>query len=255
MPNHLRPCAPSGVARAELRTGLRTLVGQPILRAFLATAFTAQFFYSVIQAIYVLYLTRDLGLSPTVIGVVFGVGGGTGVLLGSAVASLCSRRFGLGRTLVVAHLLFGVLGILLALSLVWPFAAAPLVFAAEFTQLAANAVYMVNRVSVEQAVTPPHLRGRVQSGQTVAHALSGVLGIALGGMLGEAIGVGAAIVAGTIGGLLSFGWLWWSRSAICRPCQARPSQTGRRWLRCSPPGKSSSATTISPSISVPTGSF
>jgi predicted MFS family arabinose efflux permease len=110
----------------------------------------------------------------------------------------------------VAHLLFGVLGILLALSLVWPSAAAPLVFAAEFTQLAANAVYMVNRVSVEQAVTPPHLRGRVQSGQTVAHALSGVLGIAFGGVLGEAMGVDAAVVVGTIGGLLSFGWLWWS---------------------------------------------
>jgi small basic protein len=42
---------------------LHTLIGNPILRAFQATVVMAQFFYSVIMAIYVLYLTRELGLS------------------------------------------------------------------------------------------------------------------------------------------------------------------------------------------------
>jgi len=75
-------------------------------------------------------------------------------------------------------------------------------------------VYMVNRASVEQAVTPPRLRGRVQASRTVAHALSGVAGLVLGGVLAEQVGVGAAISAGVAGGLFSF--LWLCRSPILR---------------------------------------
>ena len=160
------------------------------------------------MAIYVLYLTRELGLSPSSVGVIFGLGGGAGVLVGSAAAAGVARLFGLGRTLVVAHLLFGIFGILLALSLVFRSHAAILVFASEFAQLSVYAVYMVNRSSVEQAVTPPVLRGRVQASRVVAHAASGTLGILLGGVLGEQLGVGAAIVVGVVGGLFSFVWLW-----------------------------------------------
>jgi MFS family permease len=198
----------------ELRAGVHALASNPILRAFVATAFTANFFYRVIMATYVLYLTRELALPPTAVGLIFGLGGGTGVLLGSAVASSVARSFGLGRTLVAAHFLFGVLGIPLLLAVVWPAQAAPLVFASEFAQLSVNAVYMVNRASVEQAVTPPRLRGRVQASRTVAHALSGVAGLVLGGVLAEQVGVGAAISAGVTGGLFSF--LWLCRSPILR---------------------------------------
>ena len=54
----------------ELVEGLHTLTSNPILRAFQATAITAQFFYSVIMAIYVLYLTRELGVAPAVLGTI-----------------------------------------------------------------------------------------------------------------------------------------------------------------------------------------
>jgi predicted MFS family arabinose efflux permease len=194
----------------EVGEGIRTVAAHPILRAFVATAFTAQFFYQLIMAVYILYLTRTLGLPPAALGVIFGLGGGLGVLLGSVAAPRVARRLGLGWTLVGAHLLFGVLGIPLVLAGVWRGLAAPLAFTAEFAQLSVNAVYMVNRVSVEQAVTPPALRGRVQATRTVAHALSGVLGLAVGGLLGERLGLGATVVVGVVGGFLAFLWLWWS---------------------------------------------
>jgi MFS family permease len=198
----------------ELIEGVHTLIASPILRALQATAITAQFFYSVIMAIYVLYLTRELGLSASSVGLIFGLGGGVGVLVGSAVAASVARVFGLGRTLVLAHLLFGVFGIFLALTVVWRTHATLLVFASEFAQLSVNAVYMVNRSSVEQAVTPPGLRGRVQASRLAAHAASGTLGILLGGVLGEQFGTNAAIVVGVLGGLFSFVWLW--RSSVRR---------------------------------------
>jgi predicted MFS family arabinose efflux permease len=166
------------------------------------------------MAVYVLYLSQTLVLSPAAIGAIFGFGGGAGVLLGSAAATTVARRLGLGRTLVLAHLLFGLLGLPLALSVVWPALGAVLVVVSEFTQLGVNAVYMVNRQSLELAVTPAHLRGRVQASQTVTHALSRVLGLTLGGLLGEHLGLSAAVVIGVLGGCTSFLWLW--RSPIVR---------------------------------------
>ncbi|MBV9355984.1 MAG: MFS transporter [Chloroflexi bacterium] len=194
----------------DLTDGWRLLLRQPVLRAFTATAFTANFFYRIVMTVYVLYLTRELALSPAVVGAIFGLGGGFGVLLGSASAALISRRFGPGRSLVAAHALFGVFGLPLALTVGMPWLGAPLVFASEFPQLSVNAVYMVNRSSIEQAVTPHELRGRVQGSRTVSHAVAGTLGLVVGGVLGERYGASAAIVVGVFGGLTSFLWVWFS---------------------------------------------
>jgi hypothetical protein len=79
----------------ELLAGVQALTGNPILRAFVATAFTANFFYRVIMATYVLYLTRELALPPAAVGLIFGLGGGTGVLVGSGVASSVARSLAL----------------------------------------------------------------------------------------------------------------------------------------------------------------
>jgi MFS family permease len=184
--------------------GWHLLLREPTLRALEATAFTANFFYRVIMAVYVLYLTRDLGLSAATVGVIFGFGGGVGVLIGSVLAAPVARVFGVGRSMIAAHLLFGVLGVPLALSAFSPRYAATLVFASEFLQLAVNAVYMVNRTSVEQALSPPDLRGRIQSSRNVFHAVAGILGLSFGGLLGTTLSPSAAIVVGVIGGLTSF---------------------------------------------------
>jgi len=82
-----------------------------------------------------------------------------------------------------------------------------LVFASEFLQLTFNAVYMVNRTSVEQALSPPELRGRIQTTRNVFHAIAGILGLTFGGLLGTALSPSAAIVIGVLGGVASFIWL------------------------------------------------
>ena len=89
-----------------------------------------------------------------------------------------------------------------------PWLAPPLVFASESAQLSVNAIYMVNRAAVEQTLTPPLLRGRVQGSRTVAHAMAGTLGLVVGGVLGDRLGASAAILVGVLGGLTSFVWLW-----------------------------------------------
>jgi predicted MFS family arabinose efflux permease len=195
---------------AAILQGWQSLLREPTLRAFAATAFTANFFYRVIMSVYILYLARDLGLSAATIGIIFGFGGGVGVLIGSLIAPAVARLFGVGRTMVVAHALFGVLGLPLGLSAFVPSYAALLVFVSEFLQLGVNAVYMVNRISVEQALSPPELRGRIQTTRTVFHAVAGILGLTFGGLLGTALSPAAAIIIGVLGGLASFIWLLFS---------------------------------------------
>jgi hypothetical protein len=77
----------------------------------------------------------------------------------------------------------------------------------EFTQLSVNAVYMVSRTGVEQALTPHYLQGRAQGSRTVSHALAGMLGLVVGGVLGERFGTSGAVIIGVFGGLISFVWL------------------------------------------------
>ncbi len=58
----------------EIAEGLRFVVSNPILRAVAGTNGTWQFFDNVVMAVLVLYITRELGLSPGLLGLAF-VGG------------------------------------------------------------------------------------------------------------------------------------------------------------------------------------
>lgn len=178
---------------AEIGEGLRTVARDPILRAFVASSATADLFWNGIMAVYVLYLTRDLGLPPAAFGLIVALGS-VGGLAGAAVAHRVTRRVGLGRAVVGAQLLLGAGGLLLGLAVLAPAVALPLLVASQVVQLFMNAIYGVNRVSLEQVVTPPHLRGRVRGNRAVVGAGAVALGTVLGGALGEGVGLGATIL-------------------------------------------------------------
>jgi MFS family permease len=194
---------------AEMGEGLRLVARTPVLRAVLASSATLDLFWNGIMAVYVLFLTRDLGLLPAAFGLIVAAGS-VGGLAGAAVAPRVTRRLGLGRTLVGAQLLLGAGGLLLGLAVLWPAAALPLLVASQAVQLGMNAIYGVNRVSLEQAVTPARLRGRVRGSGAVVGAGAVAAGTLLGGLLGDRIGLGPTILVGVAGGLFAFLWLWWS---------------------------------------------
>jgi predicted MFS family arabinose efflux permease len=84
-------------------------------------------------SVYVLYLTRTLGLGPGAVGFVFALGG-VGALAGSVVAGPLRARWGIGPTLMASLVLFGVFGLTIPLAVVFPRFALPLILAAEFLQ-------------------------------------------------------------------------------------------------------------------------
>jgi MFS family permease len=194
-----------GVA-AEIGEGLRLVFTHRILRVLAGCSATTNLFGRMFLAVYVLYMTRDLGLGSVGVGLVFATGG-FGALAGALVAGPVTRRFGPGPTMIGAQLLFGLTGMAVPLAVLVPRVALPMIVASEFGQWMAVTAYYVNAVSVRQAMIPDRLQGRVNA--TMRFLAGGALpiGALIGGALGGVIGVPLTLVVAELGMLLAFLWL------------------------------------------------
>jgi MFS family permease len=114
------------------------------------------------MAVYVLYMTRDLGLSAMGIGLVFATGG-VGSFAGSVVAEPLARRFGPGPTMIGAQVAFGLTGMMVPVAVLVPSWALAMVIASEFAQWMAILIYWVVAISVRQAIVPDRVLGRVNA--------------------------------------------------------------------------------------------
>ena len=200
---------------AEMWEGLRLVLTHPLLRVLAGCSATTNLFGRMFLAVYVLYLTRELGLGAVGVGLVFATGG-LGSFVGALVAGPATRRLGPGPSMIAAQLLFGLVGLLVPLAVLVPRAAIPMVVVAEFGQWMTLIVYYVNAVSVRQALTPDRLRGRVNA--TMRFIAGGMLplGALAGGGLGSAIGLPATLVVASFGMVTSVLWLALSRVRTLR---------------------------------------
>ena len=190
----------------DIREGMQALIGNRYLRAFVLSSATLDLFWNALMAVYFIYVTRDLRLPPLAFGLIFGIGS-IGALAGSVAAARIARRLGPGPAIVVAQLVLGAGGLLIAVAVRLPMAALPLLTAAEAVQGGANAVYGIACGSVMQAVTPDRLRGRVAASRRVLGLAAVVVGSLIGGVLGEQVGVSRTMIVGAVGGTLAFVWL------------------------------------------------
>jgi MFS family permease len=190
---------------AEIVEGLNA-VAHRILRALAVCSASTNLFGRMFLAVYVLYMTRDLGLDSVGVGLVFATGG-VGALAGSLVVEATTRRLGPGPTMIWAQLVFGVTGLAVPLAVLMPRIALPLVVGSEFTQWMAIVVYYVSAVSVRQALVPDRLRGRVNATMRFLAGGAMPIGALIGGALGGVIGLPWTLVAAELGMLLGFVWL------------------------------------------------
>ena len=131
------------------------------LRAIaLCAAFIAVFGY-VFMSVYVLYMTRDLGLGASQVGLVFGLGG-LGAFFGALLAEPLARRIGIGPSIILGRLLFGVGGLLIPLAVLVRGAELPLVVFAEFFQWLVLVIASVNEISLRQTLAPGAAAGARQ---------------------------------------------------------------------------------------------
>ncbi|AXE75924.1 MFS transporter [Streptomyces atratus] len=197
--------APSLLRRA--RTGLSFVVRHPVLRAALGCAATVNFFTFVAgSGLIVLFANRSLGLSAGVIGIAFGIGA-TGALLGAVFAPKISRRFGVGRSIVVGAVLFPA-PIAIAATADGPlWLRAGALAAAEFLSGFGVMLFDVNLNSLQAAVIPDGMRSRVAGAfSTINYGIRPV-GAIVGGLLATHLGLRAALFIAAVGGALSLLWL------------------------------------------------
>ena len=186
----------------EIGEGLRELLSNPVLRAFVLCNVITNFFDNIIATLYALYLVRELGFSPALLGVVLGVGG-IGGLLGALLATRISHRLGFGPTLLWTNICFGVGSLLVPLAggpLIW---AVPLLIVSQFIKSMVNLIYNIGQISVRQAITPHRLQGRVNASMRFLAGGTVPFGALVGGLLGTVVGLRATLLVGAIGVCLS----------------------------------------------------
>jgi Na+/melibiose symporter-like transporter len=196
------PAAEHEPLRVEITTGMRTVSQSPILRALIGTSGATTFFGEVFMAIYVLYLTRELDLTTSMIGLIFGIGG-IGALIGAMLAEPLSRRIGIGNSIMLGQAMFGLTGMLIPLAVLMPSIAVPMVIASEFLQWGFLILRQVNSAGMRQAYTPMQEMGRVQS--TALLVVRGLkpIGAIAGGLIATAIGAALTLTLAEIGMLIA----------------------------------------------------
>lgn len=212
---------------AEIREGLRITFGSPLLRAVAAEAATYNGLYQVIEVLVLLYFTRELGLDPATIGLLFAVGA-VGALLGSLAAARLAERFGLGRAIVGSMVLGCGAPLLLPFAGGPPIVATVIIGASFFLGGFGVAVSNVHVVSIRQTATPDRLLGRMNASyRTVVYGVI-PLGALVGGVLGELIGLRTTLAVAAVG--LVFAPFWVLRSPIPRmqrlPSRPEDAQAG-----------------------------
>ncbi len=212
----------------DIGEGLRFVAAHPVLRT-LTGAFGLYFLFDALfWGLYPLYVTRELGVSPAALGLIYAVGSVGGVL-GALFVEPVTRRLGLGRTMAGA-LLVGALGELCipaaGVAVGGPVVVALLLLAVgEVLVRSSDWVFAVNFVSLRQAVTPGRLQGRVNATVRVCTSGAVPVGAFVGGALGEAVGLRATVLVGALGVLLAFLWVALSpaRSLRSLPAESEPS--------------------------------
>jgi MFS family permease len=197
--------APAGVL-SDARTGLLAIWSSPLLRPIAIVTAIGNFFGWFFGAVYALYGLRTLGFSPAIVGLTIACGG-LGSLVGALLVTPATRRFGLGPSIIGGLLISAACSGLIWLAGGWPLAALLLMFLAQFVGDAAHSVAELNQLSLRQAITPEHLLGRVNAGMHVLGQGVGTLGILVGGLLGETIGLRPTVAIAALGGLAGALWL------------------------------------------------
>jgi MFS family permease len=194
--------------RDRLSAGLRFVARDAIVRPILLSAATINLFNYAFTALFILYATTELGVSPGLLGVALG-SGAVGGLLGAAVAARIGRRIGVGPAYALGCVLFPVPLVLVPVAaggMPMPLIIA-LLFASEFGAGLGVMILDINAGSMMQARIPDAIRSRAIGAFRFVNYGIRPIGALLGGMLGASVGVREALVIATVASALGVLWL------------------------------------------------
>jgi MFS family permease len=188
-----------GSTREQLLAGLSFVVRDRFMRPTLMSVATINLFTFVVNALFILYATTTLGVSPGALGLALGTGA-IGSVIGALVASRIGRRIGLGPAYALGCVLYP--ASLLLIPLAGPGMSMPvilaLLFASEFGAGFGVMILDINVGAVIYARTPDRIRGRAGGAFRFINYGVRPIGALLGGVLGGLVGVREGILIGII---------------------------------------------------------
>ena len=202
---------------SEIKDGLRHVFGEVRLRALAGCVACLSFFNAIFEAVQILYLTRELGLSAAWLGVIF-ASGSVGFLLGAIMNNKVNKWIGLGRSLLLgvfltggSDLLFPVAGMVHTQWVV-----IGLLILAQFFFGIGLTMFQIGQVSLRQSLTPDNLQGRMNA--TISMLTWGLapIGGLLGGVLGSVISLSLTLFLAAMGEISAAVWLIFSPVRVIR---------------------------------------
>lgn len=198
---------------ADLRRGLLFSFGQPVVRTFMLSEATYMFFFSMMQAVLLVFFTRNLNLAPGLVGVIF-TAGSVGGLVGGIISRRVGERFNLGPTVIGGSFLRAIgLAIVPAAMLLGPFAVPALIISRMINALGWT-VWQVHQETTQQLLTPNELRGRVTGSSLFVVRSAGALGAFAAASLAARVGPVTTMVIGGLCAML--GTIWLLSSSLVR---------------------------------------
>jgi hypothetical protein len=196
----------------QIVDGLQLLLVDPTIRALAGAAGVFALCGNMLGVVLLLYLVREVHLEAGLLGTIFGLGG-VSAIFGSLMAERVTRRWGIGWAVI------GGLAIYIGVAVALPLASGPAWLAAGLIALeqlsdGAHTIYSVGRASLLQALAPTGALGRLHASIQTVEAVATLAGVALGGILGQAIGPRATLFVAVAVGLLAPLWL------ACSPLRA-----------------------------------
>jgi len=196
LPEPPRTPAPPRHPWLELKDGGRLVWGHPLLRAILLTAVAWNLSWFVLQAAYVPYAMRTLGLSAQAVGFTL-ASYGAGMVIGALAAPRVLAALPFGTVVVVGPAVSVAAMATMVATLLWPSGA--LAGFAFFLFGVGPILWTISSTTLRQTVTPQAMLGRVSSIFLTVNMGARPLGAALGGLVGAQWGAGACLVLALAG--------------------------------------------------------
>lgn len=178
----------------EIAEGLRFIFRSRVLVVLACSDAIAAFAFRVTLVVYMLFVYEELGFTPGVLGLIFAVGS-VSSFVGALACDRLVSAFGVGPAMIAGFAVTSLSLLLLPLAPGATLAGMALLILHQLGDGGAI-VYEVSEVSVRQSLTPNEMLGRVNASLRFAGAVAMLLGVAVGGALGEAVGLRATLVVG-----------------------------------------------------------
>jgi predicted MFS family arabinose efflux permease len=202
----------------ELQDGARFVWRHALLRPILLTAVAWNTSWFVLQAAYVPYALRVLGLNAGGVGITL-ASYGAGMMLGALLAPRVVAALPFGRAIQVGPSFSVLAALTMVATLVAPSAA--LAVLAFFLFGVGPIIWTITSMTLRQTVTPGAMLGRVSALFLTVNMGARPMGAALGGLVGASWGEAACLLLALAGFVVQAGLIFYSRVSALRQLPVR----------------------------------